>query len=48
MLGFSYADAAVAMGCAVGTIRSRVFRARAALVDAWNLEHDTTAEEACE
>ena len=48
MLGFSYADAAIAMDCAIGTIRSRVFRAKAALVDAWNNGHDTTAEEACD
>ncbi|MDP1806355.1 MAG: sigma factor-like helix-turn-helix DNA-binding protein, partial [Acidimicrobiales bacterium] len=48
MLGFSYADAATTMGCAIGTIRSRVFRARATLVDAWNEGLDTTAEEACE
>ena len=34
VLGFSYADAAVALDCPVGTIRSRVFRAREALVDA--------------
>ncbi len=48
MLGFSYADAATTMGCAIGTIRSRVFRARATLVDAWNEGLDTTVEEACE
>ena len=45
MLGFSYADAAHVMDCAVGTIRSRVFRAKAALVDAWTEEHDITAQE---
>lgn len=34
LLGFSYADAAVVCGCPVGTIRSRVARARADLVAA--------------
>jgi RNA polymerase sigma-70 factor (ECF subfamily) len=34
LLGFSYAEAAVISGCAVGTIRSRVARARAELVAA--------------
>lgn len=34
LLGFSYAEAAMISGCAVGTIRSRVARARAALVSA--------------
>ncbi|MCC5953849.1 MAG: hypothetical protein JJU45_17280 [Acidimicrobiia bacterium] len=54
MLGFSYADAAVAMDCPVGTIRSRVFRAKSALVDAWHADHhtdaahETNAEEASE
>lgn len=32
LMGFSYADAARVCGCAVGTIRSRVARARADLV----------------
>lgn len=36
VLGFSYADAATALECPVGTIRSRVFRARELLVDAWS------------
>jgi RNA polymerase sigma-70 factor, ECF subfamily len=40
MLGFSYADAAVAMGTPIGTVRSRVFRAKATLVDAWTNTHD--------
>ncbi len=35
MLGLSYAEAADACGCPVGTIRSRVARAREALVGAW-------------
>jgi RNA polymerase sigma-70 factor (ECF subfamily) len=34
LLGFSYAEAALISGCAVGTIRSRVARARAELVSA--------------
>ena len=34
LLGFSYAEAASICGCAVGTIRSRVARARAELVTA--------------
>jgi RNA polymerase sigma-70 factor (ECF subfamily) len=34
LLGFSYAEAALISGCAVGTIRSRVARARAQLVAA--------------
>lgn len=34
LLGFSYAEAAEIAGCAVGTIRSRVARARAELVAA--------------
>ena len=34
LLGLSYADAAEVAGCPVGTIRSRVSRARADLVDA--------------
>lgn len=38
MLGLPYADAAVITGCPVGTVRSRVFRARDRLVAA--LAHD--------
>src|SRR5215207_4654769 len=38
VLGLSYAEAARVMGCAVGTVRSRVFRARARLVAAWTGE----------
>jgi RNA polymerase sigma-70 factor, ECF subfamily len=37
-LGLSYADAAAACGCPVGTIRSRVARARDALLA--DLERD--------
>ncbi len=33
LLGLSYAEAAEVCGCAVGTIRSRLFRARADLVE---------------
>lgn len=35
VLGFDYATAAETLGCPIGTIRSRVFRARDALVRAW-------------
>lgn len=42
LMGFSYAEAAVVAGCAVGTIRSRVSRARAELVAA--VESQTLAE----
>jgi RNA polymerase sigma-70 factor (ECF subfamily) len=35
LVGFTYAEAAEVEGCAVGTIRSRVFRARQELVAAW-------------
>ena len=38
VLGLSYAETAHVMGCAVGTVRSRVFRARARLVAAWTDE----------
>lgn len=40
--GFSYADAAVLCGCPVGTVRSRVARARADLVEAL---FDTVSDE---
>ncbi|MDK1473154.1 sigma-70 family RNA polymerase sigma factor [Streptomyces sp. 549] len=33
LLGLPYADAATALGCPIGTVRSRVARARAALTD---------------
>ena len=42
LLGLSYEDAAEVCGCAVGTIRSRVSRARQVLIDAL----DDTAERA--
>jgi len=42
LLGFSYADAAEALGCPIGTIRSRVARAREDLVR--TLEPDLAAE----
>ena len=35
LLGLSYAEAAEVAGCPVGTVRSRVARARADLVQAW-------------
>lgn len=35
LLGYGYAEAAEVCGCPVGTIRSRVARARAELVDRW-------------
>ncbi len=35
LLGLSYAEAADVAGCPIGTIRSRVARAREDLVDAW-------------
>jgi RNA polymerase sigma-70 factor (ECF subfamily) len=39
MIGLSYAEAAQVCGCPVGTIRSRVFRARAELVESFQPEH---------
>jgi RNA polymerase sigma-70 factor (ECF subfamily) len=44
LLGLSYAEAAEVVACPVGTIRSRVARARSDLIDA--LADDTRAEEA--
>jgi RNA polymerase sigma-70 factor, ECF subfamily len=51
VLGLSYAETARVMGCAVGTVRSRVFRARARLVAAWtggpsqqDAEEDTSVD----
>jgi RNA polymerase sigma-70 factor, ECF subfamily len=38
LVGLSYEEAAAVSGCALGTIRSRVFRARARLVDALDKE----------
>lgn len=37
LLGFSYAEAAEVCGCPVGTIRSRVARARGDLIEAWGV-----------
>lgn len=44
VLGLRYAEAAEALGCPVGTIRSRVARARGALVAALAPEADSTGE----
>jgi RNA polymerase sigma-70 factor (ECF subfamily) len=41
MLGLSYDEAAEVCGCAVGTIRSRVFRARADLIEQLHPEAGT-------
>lgn len=38
LLGLEYAEAATVLGCPVGTIRSRVARARTALADAYDAE----------
>ena len=38
LLGYSYQEAAEVCGCPVGTIRSRVARARGDLIEAWDLE----------
>ena len=46
-LGFSYAEAAEALTVPVGTIRSRVFRAREALVESWTAQ-DTPSQEVAE
>ena len=43
LLGLPYAEAAVVAGCPVGTIRSRVARARGDLVDALAEEHEDRA-----
>jgi RNA polymerase sigma-70 factor (ECF subfamily) len=40
ILGLSYAETAAVSGCPVGTVRSRVFRARARLIAAWSDEID--------
>ncbi|HEX5405998.1 MAG TPA: sigma-70 family RNA polymerase sigma factor [Pseudonocardiaceae bacterium] len=40
VMGLSYAEAAQACDCPVGTIRSRVFRARADLLDALRADED--------
>lgn len=44
LLGFSYVEAAEVCGCPVGTIRSRVARARGDLVEAWEVTADRTGE----
>lgn len=43
LLGYSYAEAAEVCGCPVGTIRSRVARARADLVDWWYDRDDVSS-----
>jgi RNA polymerase sigma-70 factor (ECF subfamily) len=42
LLGLEYQDAADVVGVPVGTIRSRVARARAQLVDQWNGSSDAS------
>lgn len=44
VLGLSYADAAAVCGCPIGTIRSRVARARADLVAALDLDAAAAAD----
>ncbi len=44
LLGLSYAEAADVTGCPVGTIRSRVARARGDLVDALDDPHEDTLD----
>jgi RNA polymerase sigma-70 factor, ECF subfamily len=44
VLGLRYAEAADALGCPVGTVRSRVSRAREALVTALTTENDDGRE----
>jgi RNA polymerase sigma-70 factor, ECF subfamily len=47
ILGLSYAETGAVTGCPVGTVRSRVFRARARLIAAWTddgNEHDTEGD----
>jgi RNA polymerase sigma-70 factor (ECF subfamily) len=46
LLGYSYAEAAEVCECPVGTIRSRVARARAELAEAWADELPTGTPEA--
>jgi len=44
LLGYGYADAAEVCGCPVGTIRSRVSRARSDLIAAWGPAAELGAE----
>jgi len=46
--GFSYEEAAEICGCAVGTIKSRINRARATLSEKLDAEPDTSEYAACE
>ncbi|HEX2575109.1 MAG TPA: sigma-70 family RNA polymerase sigma factor, partial [Aquihabitans sp.] len=48
LLGYSYAEAADVCGCPVGTIRSRVARARGDLADAWPGTDDDAGSDAAE
>lgn len=43
VMGFSYAETAAICGCPIGTVRSRVARARAALIAALNSERADAA-----
>lgn len=46
--GFSYEEAAEICGCAVGTIKSRINRARATLAEKLDAEPETSEYAACE
>ncbi len=46
LLGLSYAEAAAVAGCAVGTIRSRVARGRADLIDGFSAHGDIAGDAA--
>jgi RNA polymerase sigma-70 factor (ECF subfamily) len=48
MLGLPYNDAAAVMECPIGTVRSRVFRARNSLIEAWHGNDADESKEACE
>jgi RNA polymerase sigma-70 factor (ECF subfamily) len=42
--GFSYGEAAEICGCAVGTVKSRVSRARERLIEILELDHESTGD----
>lgn len=46
LLGFSYSEVAEILDCPVGTVRSRVARARTELAKRWGDQHDQNASEA--